>query len=319
MTNDEGGAVESLGAASAALAAVAQFDATLRTLAERAALLQSDSIELAAGASRALEGADFDPGELDAINARLDAIDRLKRRYGSDVGTVQAYADEARRIVDRYENRDRAIALHREELATGQREVEAAANELTAIRKRAGSELAARVQSQFDEVALTGGRFDVAFEALSSVGVNGAEDVEFLFSANPGEPARPLTRVASGGELSRVLLAVVVALAQTRTAQGALVFDEIDSGIGGATATAVGARIGELARSDQIVCVTHLAQLARWADEHYVLEKIEQRKGAAIVVRRIADKKEREAEIARMLSGESHDAALRHARTLLKR
>lgn len=319
LANDERGAVESLGAAAAPLVAVSQFDATLRALAERAALLQSDSMELAAAISRALEGADFDPAELDAINARLEAIDRLKRRYGTEVAAIQAYADEARRIVDQYEDRDRAVALHRAELAGAQRDVENAANELTAIRKRAGAELAARVQSQFDDVALTGGRFDVAFEQLSSIGINGAEDVEFLFSANAGEPARPLTRVASGGELSRVLLALVVALAQTRGAQGALVFDEIDSGIGGATATAVGARIGELSRSDQIVCVTHLAQLARWADEHYVLEKIEKRGGAAIVVRRIADKKEREAEIARMLSGESHDAALRHARTLLRK
>ncbi|MBV9698574.1 MAG: DNA repair protein RecN [Candidatus Eremiobacteraeota bacterium] len=319
LTNDERGAVESLGAAAAALAAVAPFDAELRTLAERAALLQSDCIELAAEASRALEGAEFDPAELDAINARLEAIDRLKRRYGGDLGAIQAHADEARRTVDQYENRDRAIARHRAELAGAQRDVEEAANELTSVRKRAASELAARVQPQFEDVALTGGRFDVAFEQLSAIGINGAEDVEFLFAANAGEPARPLTRVASGGELSRVLLAVVVALAQTRTAQGALVFDEIDSGIGGATATAVGARIGKLARSDQIVCVTHLAQLARWADEHYVLEKFEKRDGAAIVVRRIGDKKERESEIARMLSGESHDAALRHARTLLKK
>ena len=106
-------------------------------------------------------------------------------------------------------------------------------------------------------------------------------------------------------------------LADARDAAPALVFDEIDAGIGGATATAVGARMGELARRGQVVCVTHLAQLATWADRHYVLDKIERKRDTTIVVRAIGGSKEREAEIARMLSGESHDAALRHARALL--
>jgi DNA repair protein RecN (Recombination protein N) len=130
---------------------------------------------------------------------------------------------------------------------------------------------------------------------------------------------RPLARVASGGELSRVLLALVVVLAGVREAAGALVFDEIDAGIGGATATAVGARIGELARREQVVCVTHVAQLATWADRHYVLDKFEDADQTTIAVRAIDRAAEREAEIARMLSGEKHDAALRHARALLKR
>ena len=109
----------------------------------------------------------------------------------------------------------------------------------------------------------------------------------------------------------------MVALAGKRDARGALVFDEIDAGIGGATATAVGARIGELKRHGQVVCITHLAQLATWADRHYVLDKIERKKETTIVVRALSSAKEREAEIARMLSGESHDVALRHARALI--
>ena len=116
-----------------------------------------------------------------------------------------------------------------------------------------------------------------------------------------------------------MLLALVVALADARDASAALVFDEIDAGIGGATATAVGARVGELARRGQVVCVTHLAQLATWADRHYVLEKIERKRQTTIVIRPIESVKEREAEIARMLSGEPHEAALRHARALLAR
>jgi DNA repair protein RecN (Recombination protein N) len=159
----------------------------------------------------------------------------------------------------------------------------------------------------------------VSLQPLDRIGPSGAERIEFLFAANAGEPARPLSRVVSGGELSRVLLAIVVVLAGARDSASALVFDEIDAGIGGATATAVGARIGDLSRRGQVVCVTHLAQLATWADRHYVLEKIERKRETTIVVRSIAGKKERETEIARMLSGESHDAALRHARALLAR
>ncbi len=319
LTNEDRGAIEGLGAAAHALAAIGTFDSQLQALSERSAVLQMELVEIAADLSRLLERAESDPAELDAINARLEQIDRLKRKYGNDFSAISAYADEARQIVERYENRDRSIASLRSELEEAQRAVEEAASRLSAVRKKGATQLSRRVQSQFDDIALTAGHFDVAFEQLESIGASGAEDVEFLFAANAGEPARPLTRVASGGELSRVLLALVVALSETRKAQGALVFDEIDSGIGGATATAVGARIGELAHNDQIICVTHLAQLARWADEHYVLDKTESRDGATIVVRRITEKKQREAEIARMLSGETHDTALRHARTLLKR
>jgi len=138
-----------------------------------------------------------------------------------------------------------------------------------------------------------------------------------LFAANAGETPRPLARVASGGELSRVLLALVVALAEARGADSALVFDEIDAGIGGATGTAVGARIGRLARSGQVICVTHLAQLATWADRHYVLDKTESAGEATISVRESDTAQEREREIARMLSGESGQTALAHARELL--
>jgi DNA repair protein RecN (Recombination protein N) len=187
------------------------------------------------------------------------------------------------------------------------------------LRRKASQILSARVAAEFEDIALASGTFEVAFEPLERTAPHGAENVEFLFAANAGEPARPLARVASGGELARVLLALVVVLSGARDAQGALVFDEIDTGIGGATATAVGARIGELAKREQVVCVTHLAQLATWADRHYVLDKIEAKGETTIVLREIGAAKEREAEIARMLSGESHDAALRHARALLKR
>ena len=318
LAGDERSAIGALGAAGAALAGVGKYDAALREMSERISAFQADAVELAADAARALETAEYDPSELEAINARLDAIERLKRKYGASVDEVVAAGARARALVEDYEGRSARAAELELQAAAARRELHEAAAALTALRARAAAALRKRVEAEFREIALASGRFEVAFEQLALPGAQGAERTEFLFAANAGEPAAPLARVAAGGELSRVLLALVVVLAGARDEPAALVFDEIDAGIGGATATAVGARIGELAQRSQVVCVTHLAQLATWADRHYVLDKIERKAQTTIAVHEIAGRKEREAEIARMLSGESHDAALRHARALLK-
>jgi len=327
LSGEDGGAAAALGAGAAALGAIAKFDASLREMAERATALQSDAMELAAELSRAYEAAEYDPNELESINARLALIERLQRKYGGTLEEILAASQRARAIVDEYEGRDRDAAQLEAEAAAASAELERHASALSAARKRAAAKLVKRVVAEFGELALAAGRFDVAIERLDRIGVHGAERIEFLFAANAGEPPRPLSRVASGGELSRVLLALVVVLAGARGSDAALVFDEIDAGIGGATATAVGARIGALAKGGQVVCVTHLAQLATWADRHYLLEKLERKDpstslgtgSTTIVVRPIESAKAREAEIARMLSGESHDVALRHARKLLAR
>lgn len=319
LAGDEHGATNALGTAAASLAAVGKFDAALRDLAQRAGALQSDAMDLSSELSRVLDAAEYDPAELEAINARLDLIERLKRKYGDSFEEISEAATRARAIVEEYEGRDRRAAELAANAAAAERELGEAAAALSNARTQAAAKLSKRVLAEFAELALASGRFQVNLETLDRVAASGAERVEFLFAANAGELARPLSRVASGGELSRVLLAIVVVLAGARDAGSALVFDEIDAGVGGATATAVGARIGELARRGQVVCVTHLAQLATWADRHYVLEKIERKRQTTILTRAIAGAKEREAEIARMLSGESHDAALRHARALLAR
>jgi DNA repair protein RecN (Recombination protein N) len=318
LAGDEHGATAALGDASVALGAVAKFSHELRAMADRAAAMQGEAGDLAAEVAHALESAEYDPAELEAVNARLERLERLQRKYGNGIEEVLAQGERARRIVDEYENRDRAMAQCQAAVAAATSELERAATLLSSLRRKAARTLSERVRSEFGEIALGSGRFEIAFELLAQIGARGAERVDFLFAANAGEPARPLSRVASGGELSRVLLALVVSLAQARDAGGALVFDEIDAGIGGATATAVGARIGELAGRGQVVCITHLAQLATWADRHYVLDKIERKKETTIAVRELNGAKEREVEIARMLSGEPHDIAMRHARTLLQ-
>jgi DNA repair protein RecN (Recombination protein N) len=321
LAADDGGATGAIGAAGVALAGVAKFDGRLSEMAARAATLQAEVVDLAGDVAGVADAAEYDPAELEAINLRLDLIDRLKRKYGGSVEELGAVAQQAHRTIDEYENRDRLVADFTAAAEAAKHEVARAASALTALRKKAAAALSKQVLAEFAEIALAAGRFEVAFEPLERIGPHGAERVEFLFAANPGEPARPLTRVASGGELSRVLLALVVVLAAVRDARTALVFDEIDAGVGGTTATAVGARIGALARRGQVVCVTHLAQLATWADRHYVLDKLEQKRASSsettIAVREIGTVKEREAEIARMLSGEPQAIAVRHARALL--
>jgi DNA repair protein RecN (Recombination protein N) len=319
LTVNESAATHGLGSAAAALTSIAKFGEGLREMAQRAGALQTDAAELGADVARELDSTEFDAGELEAINSRLALIERLQRRYGGDIDDVIERARRARATVEEFENRDDLLEQLRAEAEAATRELASLAQSLTKARQKAAAALGKRVIAEFGEIALGSGRFDVDLQPLERVGALGADRVEFLFAANAGETARPIARVASGGELSRVLLALVVALARSRNAFEALIFDEIDAGIGGATATAVGARIGELARQGQVVCVTHLAQIATWADRHYVLDKIERGGETTIAVSELDGRKAREAEIARMLSGETHDVALRHARALLKK
>ena len=318
LAGDERSAVNALGAAGAALASVRGVAPELNAIAEQLAALQSEANDVAASAARALEGTEFDPAELEALNARLDALDRLKRKYGGSLEAVLAHAAQAERTTSELEDAEGHAAELGRAADHAHEGLRAHAARLGTLRRAAAKKLEERVVREFADLALGSGSFRVALEPLAEIARSGGERIEFLFSANAGEAARPLAKIVSGGELSRVLLALVVALAETRE-RTTLVFDEIDAGIGGATALAVGARIGRLSRQGQLVCITHLAQLATWASRHYVLDKEERRGATTILVREIASKDERTNEIARMLSGETHMAALKHARELLSK
>lgn len=316
LAGDEASASNALGVASVALRGIADVSPGLAEMAERAAALQDEANDLATTVARERERTEFDPGELETINARLEALEALKRRYGGSLAAVLAHADACRTTIDDFASRDERLAELRAQCAAGDAALEADAAALTKARAVAGKALAKAVVAELAELALASAGFEVAFERLPEIGAEGAERIEFVFAANPGEPLRPLARVASGGELSRVLLGLVVALAG-KNGRSALLFDEIDAGIGGATATAVGARLGRLAKETQVIWVTHLAQLASWADRHYLLEKAEAAGATSIAVREIVARSDREAELARMLSGETHAIALEHARTML--
>ncbi|MDQ6930525.1 MAG: DNA repair protein RecN, partial [Candidatus Eremiobacteraeota bacterium] len=316
LTADQG-ATDSLGTACVAVGAVGQIDRALGSMAQTAAALQEQAGELATRIARALEETEFDSGELEIVNGRLDVLDRLKRKYGGTIQSTIAAGERYRLVVESFATRDeRRVHLERQK-ANAKAELHKAAGALTALRTAAAKKLRARVESELPELALAAAKFTVALTPLPQILREGAESVEFTFTANAGEPLRPLAKVASGGELSRVLLALIVAVMDTRE-PAALIFDEIDAGVGGATATAVATRLARLGALTQVACVTHLAQIASRAERHYILDKSENRGTTTIVVREASSHGERAAELARMLSGQTEGVALKHAQELLE-
>ncbi len=318
VTGGEGSssAVESLGIAATALASVARFSPTLAALAERLAALQSDATDVAVALGRESEAAEFDASELESVTARLDLLETLKKKYGGTLTAVCSARDAYEAIVAREATRDERENALRGELARVRTALGREALALGKLRAAAARELEARVATELAALAMPAARFGVLLETLAEAGPNGSERVSFALSPNPGEPLRPVARAASGGELSRVLLALVAVLADRRE-RTALIFDEIDAGIGGATGSAVGVRLGALGHATQVLCVTHLAQIASFADRHYVLRKRE-RAGATVVELVALDEPQAVIEeIARMLSGSIAPVALEHARALV--
>jgi DNA repair protein RecN (Recombination protein N) len=258
------------------------------------------------------------PGRLEEIETRLAALDRLKRKYGQSIAEVLAFLEEVRRQIAAVEHTGERI----EELRQAQRRLaadfEKLAAELTARRAAAARKLEKRVEAELAQLAMEGTVFRVAIAPLAW-SAHGADRVEFLVSPNLGEEPRPLEKVASGGEISRIALALKTCLA----APGAgplrtLVFDEVDAGVGGSAAEGVGRRLKKLSGANQVLCVTHLPQIASFADHHYLVEKRESRGRTEAVVEEL-DAAGRTREVGRMLSGQKlTPEALKHAEQLIK-
>jgi DNA repair protein RecN (Recombination protein N) len=267
--------------------------------------------------SQEVEGfvADYeaDPEKLERIEARLALIGRLKRKYGDSVDAILRHCAEVEAELATLEQAEGDIA----ELTSQQAELLAAlqdaAAELTAARRQAADKLTREVSAHLPALGMEGARFAVVLEPSGQLGPEGQDKVTYLFSANVGEPLAPLSQVASGGELSRVMLAMNVV---TGSQQPILVFDEVDAGIGGKTARQVGRLLKQLACEHQVLVVTHLAQVAAFADRHYLVEKLEQH-GRTVTRVRLLEGEARERELARMLSGATTKTALAHARELL--
>jgi DNA repair protein RecN (Recombination protein N) len=263
-----------------------------------------------------LEG---DPGRLEDIENRLAALDRLKRKYGSTLEEVIAFREDVARRANEVENVAEyraALEKQRTELAA---EYEKLAGELSSTRVAAAAKLSKQVEVELKALAMAGTQFQVSVQQRDW-SATGIDEVVFLVSPNRGEEMKPLDKIASGGELSRIALALKTAAGEADQNGGipTLVFDEVDAGVGGAAAAAVGKRLKALSRTSQVICVTHLAQIAGFADHHYAVAKRE-KKGRVTTEVTELPRDERAREIGRMLSGERiTPEALRQAEQLME-
>ena len=314
---EEGGGARSLaGEAEAALGRSAGVDPALDALAARAVALGLEATDLGDELRSYADGIEGDPERLENIEARLAAIDRLLRKHGGTVEAVLAHADHCRAELARLEAAsERSDSLGRELAETESRRADLGAK-LTRARKKAAPLLEAEVAEALAELAMDGARLEAALVPHpDGFGPNGAETVELRVATNPGMPIAPLSDAASGGELSRVMLALS-GLGPGSEA-GTLVFDEIDAGVGGKVARRVGERLRRLGEDRQVVCITHLAQVASLAGTHFRVEKESDGTASLARVEAVAGD-EKLAEIVRMLGADRGDeAALGHARELL--
>ncbi len=318
----EGGAGELLGAAGRQLDAVAGVDPALDALAERLRALAIEAEDVAAELHRYLDGIEAEPGRLEAVEQRLEAFARLERKHGGTIAAVLQHAEECRARRDELTGAEAALAETTAALEAARAQLAAVAAELHDARAAAAPALAEEVRARLAELAMPDARFEVEITPRGEdapPSPSGADAVELLIAANPGVPAGPLREVASGGELSRVMLALLgVANADADSAARLLVFDEVDAGIGGHTANAVGAQLHALAAERQVLCITHLPQVAAHADRHFRIAKDGGGETAITTVTQLI-RDAVVAELVRMLGADETDrAARRHARELLK-
>lgn len=316
LDSEEAAACTLLADASNALSEIAGVSPALGGLSERAAELRYLAEDLRSEISAQKDKIDFSREEQTAVEERLDLLYRLKQKYGATVEDVLAYAEEARRelqtLQDADETREALRARYRELLA----EARAKAAELSALRAEAAKRLEQRIVAELADLDMARVQLAVRVESGTRLTANGVDTVAFLISVNPGEALKPLAKVASGGELSRVMLAMKNVLTEQESV-GTLVFDEIDTGVSGRAAQRIAHKLSAIGAKKQTLCVTHLPQIAAMGDHHLLIAKSVEGDRTFTRVTPLCGG-EREAEIARMLAGdEITDTTLNNARELL--
>jgi DNA repair protein RecN (Recombination protein N) len=304
-----------LGEAERLAGAVQGVDPELDELAGRLAALRIEAEDLGGELRRYADSLEAEPGRLQEVEERLEAYERLERKHGGSVAAVVAHAERCR--AQRHELEQAEVATERAEaeLAAALERRDDLSRRVSESRSEAAPRLADRVRDELAVLAMEGASFEVRLEPRDEIGPVGAERVELMLAPNPGVPAAPIREAASGGELSRVMLALmtVAGAGESRS----LVFDEVDAGVGGQTARAVGERLRALGETRQVLCITHLAQIAALATSHFRIEKSAADDTALTTVEEIAGDGVVE-ELVRMLGAESSDgAARRHAEELL--
>ena len=326
--------VERLREALARLKEIVAIDASMATpfAALETAFYQVE--EVAHSLQEYLHRIHCDPSRLEALETRLNEIASLKKKYGPSVEEIGRYHDRAQRELEQMESNEAELATLKKEQREGEEKVFALALSLSQQRSQSATCLSDRVMGELESLGMKSALFKVgvgrgegaergtSLEVIPlgdySLSPKGLDEVEFFFGPNPGEGLKPLARIASGGELSRLVLAIKKIVAGKKST-ATLIFDEVDSGIGGAVAEVVGRKLKEIAGWQQTVCITHLAQIASFADQHHSIAKKVKQGRTVTLVRKLDSLKDREEEVARMLGGTTITAKTReHAREMLK-
>jgi len=328
LYEDDASAEAALAAAQKHVEELARYDAAFGESVQQLASARAIVQDVAGTVRDYADSIDASPERLAEIEDRLALLDRLKRKYGTTLAEAIAFGEEVTRKLAEIENRDEILKCLRADLAKAAAAYQTAARALTADRTASAKKLEKLAESQINDLAMKA-RFSVAVtpnEDASAWTAHGWDQMECRIATNPGEPIKPLDEIASGGEMSRVLLALKVSVeeganrARHRKTQvpRTLVFDEIDIGVGGRAAEAVGQKLKALSRVQQVLCVTHLPQIAAFADQHFLIEKQEKQRRTQTSVRLLTPQ-ERAEEIARMISGATvTETSLRHAEQMLK-
>jgi DNA repair protein RecN (Recombination protein N) len=353
LYEEEGSACASLAEVARALEELRRYDARVESYIDPLTGARATIEDLAFFLRDYLGKLEANPHRLEEVEDRLALIERLKRKYGKTIEEMLVFRDQSRHQLANLEHADERREQLSHELAQASAEYQSAAQALSEQRRFAARKMERSVREELGQLGMEKTRFEITFRSAPSAaggrtenwkpetgsaralnaregGPKGLDEIELLISPNPGEELRPLERIASGGELSRLMLALKTVLGKARLGGGrhrdrtarwvpTFVFDEVDAGIGGRVAESVGQRLNRLARDAQVLCVTHLPQIACFGDHHFYVEKTQRAGRTVTAVTYLANHNDRAQELARMLSGSQiTDAVLKHAATMLK-
>ena len=248
-----------------------------------------------------LENSEFDAERSAYVEQRLDLWYKLQKKYGADYDAINGYLEKIKQEAGQLQEIDRSIAVKNKELLKKQAELKELAGKLTELRKKYAGMLTGEITKHIADLAMPQGKFTIQFAVKEDFGKTGCDDMVFMFSANAGEPLMELTKVASGGELSRIMLAIKTILAD-RDETETLIFDEIDTGISGRTAQKISEKMAQIGQRHQVICITHLPQIAAMADSHFEIEKNVEENETVTSIHPLSEE-DSVRELARMLGG----------------
>ncbi|HIV79940.1 MAG TPA: DNA repair protein RecN [Candidatus Avanaerovorax faecigallinarum] len=313
----DAGALETLGAALSAIRSVASYSSDLEKLLSDAEDIYYRLQDVESSLNSMADSMSFEPGEIDGCISRIDLIDNLRKKYGSTIEEILAYRDKISAELDVIENFDEEKSKLADASEAAKADLMLKASALSKARHEAASSLTARINSELSELNFSDAKVEASFTPLESAGPDGDETAEFLISANRGEPLKPLSKTASGGEMSRIMLAIRNITGETDRIP-TFIFDEIDAGISGVTASIVGRKLKRISESHQIICITHLPQIAAMGDTGYRIHKENDEASTYTHIEKLSED-EKTAEIARLLGGDNiTETTLKSARELIE-